>query len=102
VTSVALHSGGVITSFRSKALARLYEADNGKGLPAKYVDRIRRIILALDAAEVPDDLRQPGFGLHALSGDRNGQWSIVVSRNWRIVFSFNGTNVADVEMIDYH
>ena len=44
----------------------------------------------------------PGFGLHPLSGDRANFWAVTVSANWRIVFSFDGGNVCDVDLVDYH
>ena len=44
----------------------------------------------------------PGYRLHPLSGDRAGYWSVSVTRNWRIVFRFDGVHVCDVDMVDYH
>ena len=44
----------------------------------------------------------PGFGLHALKGNLAGYWAVRVSGNWRIVFRFDGGDVKDVDLIDYH
>ena len=44
----------------------------------------------------------PGFRLHPLKGDRAGYWAISVSRNWRVVFRFEGGDATDVDLIDYH
>jgi len=44
----------------------------------------------------------PGFRLHRLKGDREGLWAIDVNKNWRIVFSFEGSNVFAVDYEDYH
>ena len=44
----------------------------------------------------------PGFRLHPLKGDLAGYWSVSVSGNWRIVFRFDGSNVRDVDLVDYH
>ena len=44
----------------------------------------------------------PGYGLHRLSGDRRGQWSVRVSGNWRIVFRFENGEPVDVTLVDYH
>lgn len=60
------------------------------------------ILFALDTTGEPAGLTLPGFGLHALSGDLVGFWSIVVSRNWRIVFRFENGNATDVDLVDYH
>ncbi len=99
---LSLYGLSVITSFRSKVLERSYATGTTKGLPPAFAAKIRRVLFALDQAEGPDDLRQPGFGLHELTGDMAGFWSIVVNRNWRIVFRFDGTSVADVDYVDYH
>ena len=45
---------------------------------------------------------QPGYRLHPLSGRLTGFWSVIVSRNWRIIFRFDGSNVTDVDYVDYH
>ena len=44
----------------------------------------------------------PGFRLHLLTGDLADHWAVSVSRNWRIVFRFEGRNVTDVDLVDYH
>jgi len=31
-----------------------------------------------------------------------GRFSVVVSRNWRITFSFEGEHAVDVDLEDYH
>ena len=31
-----------------------------------------------------------------------GYWSVTVKANWRIIFRFEGENVQDVQLIDYH
>ncbi len=56
-------------------------------------------LAALDTATCIEDMDLPGFRLHRLKGDRKGLWAIDVSRNWRIVFSFEGGNAfaADYE-----
>ena len=92
----------MIASFRNKALERCYSGVSSKGLPAEFVPKLKRILFALDNANSPDNLSQPGFGLHELSGNLKGSWSIVVTRNWRVTFRFQGENVCDVDFVDYH
>ena len=31
-----------------------------------------------------------------------GYWSVSLSGNWRIIFRFEGQDVYDVDLIDYH
>ena len=59
-------------------------------------------LAALDTAICIEDMDLPGFRLHPLKGDRKGLWAIDVSRNWRIVFSFEESNVFVVDYKDYH
>lgn len=92
----------MIASFKSKALWRLYEGGSGKGLPPAFVPKIRRSLFALEQAERPEDLSQPGFGLHELTGNRRGIWSIVITPNWRLTFRFDGGNVIEADFEDYH
>jgi proteic killer suppression protein len=75
----------MILSTKGKLAANAVEDVYGKGFPADLVKRTRAMLSALDAAAVLEDLRfPPGNGLEALSGDRNGQHSVRVNRQWRI------------------
>ena len=79
----------------------MYERDDASGIGANYLARVRRVLLALDAATEPGELDLPGFGFHALRGDRKEFYSVRVSGNWRIVFRF-GSEPEDVDLVDYH
>jgi proteic killer suppression protein len=59
-------------------------------------------LAALGTATCIEDMDLPGFRLHRLKGDREGLWAIDVNKNWRIVFSFEGSNVFAVDYEDYH
>jgi proteic killer suppression protein len=57
----------------------------------------------LDAAETLDDLRvPPGNRLESLRGDRAGQHSIRINRQWRFCFIWTDAGPTDVEIVDYH
>jgi proteic killer suppression protein len=50
-----------------------------------------------------DDLRIPyGNRFEALKGDRAGQHSIRVNKQWRICFVWTPSGPANVEIVDYH
>ena len=79
------------------------ERDDARSLPPALVPKIRRIMTELNTARSPHDLRMPGGArLHPLRGNREGQWSVRVSGNWRIVFRFDNDEAVDVDLIDYH
>jgi proteic killer suppression protein len=70
-------------------------------MPA-YRIKITRILSYLDQARKPADMDFPGLRLHPLTGNLNGFWSVSVSGNWRIIFRFEGSHVADVDLVDHH
>jgi proteic killer suppression protein len=62
-----------------------------------------RKLRMLDAATSVEDLRVlPGNRLERLHGDRAGQYSIRVNRQWRICFRWDSGDAHDVEIVDYH
>lgn len=92
----------MIESFRHKGLKRLYEEDGRSKLPADMIDRLRRILAALDAAMTIEAMDQPTFRLHPLRGDLRGFWAVTVRSNWRVIFRFEDGSAFDVDFVDYH
>ncbi|WP_299437550.1 type II toxin-antitoxin system RelE/ParE family toxin [uncultured Rhodospira sp.] len=92
----------MIVGIRHKGLKLLYEQGDRRKISAGHVGKIERILARLDQAARPEDMDLPGFRLHPLKGDLAGVWSVGVSGNWRIVFRFDGADVCDVDLIDYH
>jgi toxin HigB-1 len=59
----------------------------------------------LEAATSLEDLRTlPSNRLEALQGDRSGQFSIRINRQWRICFEWpeGAAGPLNVEIVDYH
>jgi len=92
----------LIVSFRHKGLARLYRQADRKGLSAEMIPKLERVLARLDVATRPEMMDLPGWKLHPLKGVLKGYWSVWVSGNWRITFRFDGVNVAEVDLVDYH
>ena len=92
----------MILGFRHKGLERLFTKSDAKGVQAQQVPRLTRLLDLLDAAAVPTDLAAPGLGLHPLKGALRGRWALRVSGNWRLTFRFEGEDVTDVDLEDYH
>ena len=93
-----------IETIRHKALRRFAVTGMSKGLPAGAVDRLRNMLAYIDAIEVAAELRMPpNFGAHQLTGDRKGEWSLFVTKNWRMTFRVNGSGaIEDMDLEDYH
>lgn len=92
----------MIKSFRSKALQRFFESGSPRGLSVQDTKRVARILRALEAASRPTDVNLPGYHFHSLSGNLSGRYSVRVTGNWRITFRWDGEDVIDVDLEDYH
>ena len=78
----------------------------GEYVPAfqGFEDQVARRLSILNAAGSLDTLRAlRGNRLEALRGDRAGQYSIRIKRQWRICFSWPESQAgpSDVEIVDY-
>ena len=63
----------MIVSFRSKALKRFWEKNDGRGLNPQHLNKIDLLHSALDEAAKPEDMNAPGFDFHKLHGDMPAQ-----------------------------
>jgi toxin HigB-1 len=92
----------MIRSFRSKALSRYYASGETAKLSVQDPARIRRILIAINDAKMPDDMNLPGMRFHGLKGQDRGRFVVDVSGNWRITFGWDGMDAIDVDLEDYH
>ncbi len=92
----------MILRFRHKGLEALFFRNDASKVAAQHVRRLRLIVAALETASVPADMNLSDLRLHPLKGQRRGQWAVWVSGNWRVVFEFDGHNVTNVDLVDYH
>ena len=92
-----------IESISHKALKRFFLTGNSKGLVGD-VERLRAMLAFIAAASSLDELaRPPNYGLHCLTGNRAGTWSMTVTRNWRLTFIVTQmATVTDMNLEDYH
>jgi proteic killer suppression protein len=91
----------VIRSFRSKALTRLWNENDPRGIRPDQLDRVRRVLRKLDAATMPADLNLPGYRFHPLQR-RTRRYSVTITRTWRITFEWDGEDAVRVDYEDYH
>ena len=92
----------MIQGFKHRGLRRLFERDDRSRVSAQDVDKIRRILAALNRAGKPEDMDFPGFRLHPLKGGMKGHWAMTVTANWRITFRMEQGDAYDVDLTDYH
>jgi toxin HigB-1 len=93
----------VIRSFADAETRLIWEGRRSKRLPGDIQAPALRKLRLLSQARRPDDLRiPPGNRLEALHGDRPGQHSIRINRQWRICFRWENSHAEDVKIVDYH
>ena len=92
----------MIKRFRHKGLERFFKDDDTRGINAQFASRLSRQLDQLNNSKSSAGMSLPGYRLHPLKGERQGQWAVSVSGNWRLVFSFDGEDADDVDLIDYH
>ena len=92
----------MIKTFRHKGLQAFFEKGSKAGIQPSHAPRLERQLIRLDLAKTAEDMRAPGWKLHPLSGDLAGHWSVTVSGNWRMTFTFEGENAVLVDYQDYH
>lgn len=56
----------------------------------------------LEAFEVVRDMDKPDWRCHQLKGSRSELWTVTVSGNWRLTFSFKEGDAHIVNYEDYH
>ena len=92
----------MIRSFKDKDVERPF---NGfRVVRFMAFERIAmRKLRQLQVSVLLSDLRAPpGNRLEALTGDRNGQYSIRINDQYRICFRWIDGGAEDVEIVDYH
>ena len=70
-----------------------------------FEQQAEKRLAVLDAATSLNDLRSLGGNrLESLGGDRQGQFSIRINRQWRICFEWadDAQGPSNVEITDYH
>jgi toxin HigB-1 len=94
-----------VLSIRHKGVKRLYLQDDGRDLPAEYVEKIAAMLSFICAMEDEAELKSiPSWKAHQLRGNRKGTWSLTVSGNWRLTLDVDNKRkeVTDLNFEDYH
>ena len=92
----------MIESIKHRGLRRFHENGDRSGIRPDLLDKVQKILSALEAADSPEEMALPQFWFHPLTGDRRGTYSVTVRANWRITFSFHQGTASDVNLEDYH
>lgn len=101
----------MIRTFRDRATKAIFEGSHAsskdakkarKKLPTRLWKKARAKLDEIDAATSPEQLATPSNHLERLTGDRHGQYSIWINRQYRICFVWDDGDAWRVEIVDYH
>jgi toxin HigB-1 len=92
----------MIKSFEHKGLEKFFTRGIKSGIQASHAVKLNDQLTALHTANNVDDMDIPGWRLHQLKGNKKNFWSIIVNKNWRLVFKFEDGHAYIVNYEDYH
>ena len=92
----------MIKNFICKHTQSLYEGKSPKQFRSFQSQAERKLQILDSASDLKDLLSPPGNRLEKLGGDRSGQHSIRINKQWRVCFIWIDNTPSDVEITDYH
>jgi len=93
----------MIMSFKCKETERIFLRVGSKKFSSDINRQALKKLLMLHASSsVRMLMAPPSNRLEKLTGNRAGQWSIRVNKQWRICFLWLSPDAYEVEIADYH
>ncbi len=92
----------MIKTFKHKGLKTLFETGRSRAVATDFHRRLIRQLDLLNRAKSSQDMNLPGYRFHELKGERRGTYSVTISGNWRLTFTFADADAFDVDLEDYH
>lgn len=93
----------MIINFGNKETEKLYISGKSKKFPQSIIKVALRKLDYLNSAKDINDLKiPPGNRLEQLKGRYESFYSIRINKQYRIIFSFENSNISGVEIVDYH
>ena len=93
----------MIRSFKDKETEKVFSRVLSRKLPQSIQQTAYRKLRMINNSIDLEDLRLPPANrLEKLKGDREGQFSIRINKQWRICFQWLDGDAYSVEIADYH
>ena len=93
----------MIRTFRDRDTQAVFQGEFVRRLDRRVQQRAREKLKYLDSAgDLRDLMIPPSNQLESLRGDRPGQYSIRINKQWRVCFKWKEGDAFDVEIVDYH
>jgi proteic killer suppression protein len=83
-------------------LRRFWKNGRAKGIDSRSAEHLKELLSALNAAVRPEDMAQPGWDFHPLTGNRKGQFAVEIRGSFRLVFEWENGEPVRVRQEDYH
>lgn len=93
----------MIKTCRHKGLKAFFDGGSIAGIQASHTPRLAAMLRHLNETTSAQGMNLPGWKLHPLKGrDLKGHFSVGMNGNWRMIFTFDGTDAVLVDYQDYH
>ena len=92
----------MIQGFRDRDTERAFQGEFVPAFQGFAASALRRLDMLNRANSLAELHASNGNRLESLVGDRAGQYSIRITRQWRICFRWMDDGPHDVEIVDYH
>jgi proteic killer suppression protein len=92
----------MIKTFRHKGLRTFFEQGTVAGIQPIHAPRLAAMLRRLNETTNSQGMNLPGWHLHPLKGNLKGHFSVQVSGNWRMTFTFDDGDAVLVDYQDYH
>ena len=92
----------MIKSFKCKDTEALYQGKRVRQFESFKAQAEKRLEILDNAKTIYDLMGLPSNRFEALTGDRNGRFSIRINQQWRVCFEWQDSDAYNVEIVDYH
>ena len=92
----------MIKSFRDRRTEAFFNGEWVNEFQSFERQAFRRLEILNAATSVTDLMKLPSNRFEALHGNRAGQLSIRINRQWRVCFEWIDGDAQNVEITDYH
>ena len=93
----------MILSFEDKESEKIFNLTSSRKIVQEIQERAYHKLVAIHEAESIENLRQPPSNhLELLKGKLAGFYSILINKQWRIIFRWKGNDAHEIQITDYH
>ena len=92
----------MIRSFADSESEQVFNLRHSRRYAAFERVALRKLRQIHRVSRLEELFEPPANRLEALQGDRKGQWSLRINRQWRICFEWRDGDAYQVQIVDYH